>query len=93
MTYHSSKGLDFETVFLPGMDSGLSIFKKSNENLERTLFYVASTRSRRNLFISYSGDRPHPFVAAMPKNLIHNIAISDGTGSSDNPDSDDDDYY
>lgn len=92
MTYHSSKGLDFETVFLPSMDSGLSIFKKSNENLERTLFYVASTRSRRNLFISYSGDRPHPFVAAMPKNLIHNIAISDGKGTSGSSDSDDD-YY
>jgi superfamily I DNA/RNA helicase len=92
MTYHSSKGLDFETVILPGMDSGLSIFKKNSENLERTLFYVASTRSRRNLFISYTGDDPHPFVAAMPKKLIHNIAISDETGSSGSSDSDDD-YY
>lgn len=92
MTYHSSKGLDFETVILPGMDSGLSIFKNNSENLERTLFYVASTRSRRNLFISYTGDSPHPFVAAMPKNLIHNIAISDQNVASGETDSVDD-YY
>ena len=76
MTYHSAKGLDFETVFLPGLDSGISIFNNDDEDLERRLFYVASTRSRRNLFISYSGNDPHRFVAQMPNDLLVKISIN-----------------
>jgi hypothetical protein len=62
MTYHSSKGLDFETVFLPGLDENSTIFNRNDEAMDRRLFYVAATRSRRNLFISYTGKMPHPFV-------------------------------
>lgn len=74
MTYHSAKGLDFETVFLPGMDASLTIWK-NNEDMERRLFFVAATRSRRNLFISYSGATPHRFVSGMPRDLIETIDI------------------
>lgn len=74
MTYHSAKGLDFETVFLPGLDARLSIWKSEDE-MERRLFYVAATRSRRNLFISYSGTTPHRFILGMPQDLIEKIPI------------------
>lgn len=68
MTYHSSKGLDFETVFLPGLDSQMKIGGKSH--LARPAFFVASTRSRRNLFLTYSGPAAHEFVRAIPQHLV-----------------------
>lgn len=55
MTYHSSKGLDFDNVFLPGLSQSLYI--SSNERLSRTLFMVAMTRSRNNLYLTHSGSR------------------------------------
>jgi len=51
MTYHSAKGLDFDHVFLPFLSTDLFISKSK----EITLFMVAMTRSRKNLFITYSG--------------------------------------
>lgn len=45
MTYHSSKGLDFDLVFLPYCDS---------YTCDNQLFMVAMTRSRQDLYISYS---------------------------------------
>jgi superfamily I DNA/RNA helicase len=76
MTYHSSKGLDFETVFIPGLDENYTIFNRNDEAMDRRLFYVAATRSRRNLFISYTGTTPHPFVANMPQDLLDKMVIS-----------------
>ena len=55
MTYHSSKGLDFDNVFLPGLNQSLYI--NSSERLSRTLFMVAMTRSRNNLYLTHSGSR------------------------------------
>lgn len=55
MTYHSSKGLDFDNVFLPGLNQSLYI--NSSERLSRTLFMVAMTRSRNNLYQTHSGSR------------------------------------
>jgi len=51
MTYHSSKGLDFDNVFLPFLNNSLYI----SPNNEETLFMVAITRSRKNLYLSYFG--------------------------------------
>lgn len=53
MTYHSSKGLDFDNVFLPGLNQSLYI--NSSERLSRTLFMVAMTRSRNNLYLTHNG--------------------------------------
>jgi superfamily I DNA/RNA helicase len=55
MTYHSSKGLDFDNVFMPGLNQSLYI--NSSEMLSRTLFMVAMTRSRKNLYLTHSGAR------------------------------------
>lgn len=53
MTYHSSKGLDFDNVFMPYLNN--SLFIVPDETLSKTLFMVAMTRSRNNLYLTYSG--------------------------------------
>lgn len=55
MTYHSAKGLDFDTVFLPFLHSGTYIYDK-------TLFMVGMTRSKQNLYLTYSGNDKHHFL-------------------------------
>jgi hypothetical protein len=59
MTYHSAKGLDFDNVFLPYLNN--SLFIVSDETLSKTLFMVAMTRSRNNLYLTYSGYK-HPYL-------------------------------
>ena len=56
MTYHSSKGLDFDNAFLPMLDEGNMWFppEKYNDNKLKTLFMVAMTRSKKNLYLSYT---------------------------------------
>lgn len=53
MTYHSAKGLDFDNVFIPFLNN--SLFIVPDETLSKTLFMVAMTRSRNNLYLTYSG--------------------------------------
>lgn len=61
MTYHSSKGLDFKTVFIPFLNQGYEIWRESISRA-KTLFFVALTRSREQLLLSYSGNSRHPFL-------------------------------
>lgn len=68
MTYHSSKGLDFQAVFLPFLSDSLEIWR-TDQSRERTLFFVALTRSRQNLFLTYSG-YPHPLLEEIPEELL-----------------------
>ncbi|MFO7535388.1 MAG: 3'-5' exonuclease [Kiritimatiellia bacterium] len=75
MTYHSAKGLDFETVFLPFLDKNTQ-FRRDDAVLDRTLFFVACTRSRRNLFLSHHSPIPHPYVQAMPQDELKKFACS-----------------
>lgn len=72
MTYHSSKGLDFENVFLPFLNSYFYL----PQNKEKTLFMVAMTRSRKNLYLTYSGDTHYDLVGKF-KNDCTQINISD----------------
>jgi superfamily I DNA/RNA helicase len=55
MTYHSAKGMDFDNVFLPFLSDDTNISRGDEE----TLFMVAITRSKMNLFITYSGFLHH----------------------------------
>ncbi len=64
MTMHSSKGLEFDVVFLPGWEEGLfphqkSIEEKGQNGLEeeRRLAYVGITRAKKMLNISFSMNR------------------------------------
>jgi hypothetical protein len=72
MTYHSAKGLDFETVMIPELNEGTWFWK--DEDIARRLFFVACSRSRKNLFLSYSASRPHEYVQSMPQELLKHSA-------------------
>ena len=62
MTLHASKGLEFETVFMIGMEEGLfphsrSILDKQELEEERRLCYVGMTRAKQQLFLTYARQR------------------------------------
>ncbi|MEY4343967.1 MAG: hypothetical protein RI970_661, partial [Pseudomonadota bacterium] len=64
MTMHAAKGLEFDVVFLPGWEEGLfphqkSIDEKGHQAIEeeRRLAYVAITRAKKRLFISFVNNR------------------------------------
>ncbi len=64
MTLHGAKGLEFDTVFLPGWEDGLfpsqrSMDENGNKGLEeeRRLAYVGITRARRRAIISHVANR------------------------------------
>lgn len=63
MTMHGSKGLEFDAVFIPDVNEGMVPYQKSVEdgNLEeeRRLLYVAMTRARDYLHLSYTKQRFH----------------------------------
>ncbi|MCP4131801.1 MAG: UvrD-helicase domain-containing protein [bacterium] len=63
MTIHASKGLEFNTVFIPGCEEGIipfSLFGKPEDKEreeEERLFYVGITRTEKNLFLTHAKKR------------------------------------
>ncbi len=62
MTVHSAKGLEFDCVFITGLEEGLFPHENSASDRdgleeERRLMYVAITRARRRLYLSFSQTR------------------------------------
>lgn len=62
MSVHSAKGLEFDAVFVVGLEenlfpSFLSMKKAEEIDEERRLFYVAITRARKHLFLTYANSR------------------------------------
>jgi DNA helicase-2/ATP-dependent DNA helicase PcrA len=62
MTVHSAKGLEFDAVFITGLEEGLfphenSAKEEGGVEEERRLMYVAITRARKRLFMSFSQTR------------------------------------
>ncbi len=63
MTIHASKGLEFNTVFIPGCEKGIIPFelfgKKEDKELleEERLFYVGVTRTEKNLYLTHAKRR------------------------------------
>ena len=64
MTLHSAKGLEFDTVFLPGWEEGLFPNQRAMEETgragleeERRLAYVGLTRARHRAYVSYAANR------------------------------------
>jgi superfamily I DNA/RNA helicase len=77
MTFHSSKGLDFQNVFIPGLNQNSTIVSKraleNDPELDRRLLFVAVTRSRKNLFMSHSGQTPHALLKNLPASVIARV--------------------
>jgi DNA helicase-2/ATP-dependent DNA helicase PcrA len=87
MTVHASKGLEFDYVFITGLEENLfphqrmgDSSKNDDTEEERRLFYVALTRARKKLFLTYAGMRtifgskqmniPSEFVIEMDDDLV-----------------------
>ena len=61
MTYHSAKGLQFETVIIP-------FYKGARNTDEKKALYVAMTRTYRNLYILYEDTLLYP-LSNVPERL------------------------
>ncbi len=79
MTIHSAKGLEFNNVFITGLEDGLfphenSIMERDGLDEERRLMYVAITRARQRLYLSFAR-RPRRMPSRLDP-LQHEIALS-----------------
>ncbi|MEZ5616706.1 MAG: 3'-5' exonuclease [Rhodocyclaceae bacterium] len=85
MTVHSAKGLEFDAVFISGLEEGLfphenSVREEKGLEEERRLMYVAVTRARKRLYISHAQTRmlhgqtrynlPSRFFDEIPEELL-----------------------
>jgi DNA helicase-2/ATP-dependent DNA helicase PcrA len=85
MTVHSAKGLEFDVVFLTGLEEGLfpheqSVHERDGLEEERRLAYVAITRARNRLYLSHAQTRmlhgqtryniPSRFLEEIPEQLL-----------------------
>lgn len=74
MTIHLAKGLEFDNVFIAGVAEGLLPHGRSLENEdsleeERRLMYVAMTRAKKKLYVSFSGI-PSRFIGEIPEDCV-----------------------
>ncbi len=91
MTLHSAKGLEFDAVFMPGMEEGLLPHYKSKLNPdeleeERRLCYVGMTRARKWVFLTYTERRnlfgevwhhdPSRFLDELPESTVKWISAT-----------------
>src|SRR5918996_3076080 len=88
MTLHNAKGLEFEVVFIAGMEDGVfphhrSMTDPDELEEERRLAYVGITRARKRLYLTHAWSRslfgassynpPSRFLGEMPLDLVHEI--------------------
>ena len=80
MTIHAAKGLEFPYVFIVGLEENLFpslMSKESEENMEeeRRLFYVAITRAKKRVFITFAASRFKwgQFIDCTPSRFITEI--------------------
>lgn len=95
MTVHASKGLEFKYVFVTGLEDGLFPHERQNERItgedreeERRLFYVALTRAKEKLFLSFANFRtifgsrninaPSEFISDIPGDIIEKEGEASG---------------
>jgi len=84
MTVHGSKGLEFDMVFLPGLEDGIfpsnkSIDERNGVEEERRLMYVAITRAKKHLIMSFAKSRYifGDVVNSMPSRFIKELPESE----------------
>ena len=93
MTVHAAKGLEFACVFLVGLEeslfpSGMSVNTREELEEERRLFYVAVTRAKKHLWLTYANTRyrygqlvqndPSRFIDEMPEEQIDKTSSGGG---------------
>jgi len=96
MTIHAAKGLEFPCVFSVGLEenlfpSSMSLYDRADLEEERRLFYVAVTRAKQRLWVTYAGSRyrfgsliqndPSRFLEEIPKEYLDQTF----TGMSNRP--------
>lgn len=99
MTLHSAKGLEFNTVFLVGMEEGLFPHQRSSNDPnqleeERRLCYVGVTRARQRLTLTYAESRRlhgadfYPqasrFLRELPRELVEEVRVGGNVASTAN---------
>ena len=100
MTLHSAKGLEFDTVFLTGLEEGLfPHFRSAGDRRaleeERRLCYVGMTRARTLLFLTYAlsrrsalekeGRTPSRFLNEIPTKLLAGDAPTEAPTAAASP--------
>ncbi len=93
MTVHAAKGLEFNAVFITGLEEGLFPHQNSQRvdgglDEERRLMYVAITRARRRLYLSFAQRRmlngqvsygaPSSFLKELPDELLQWLSPRQG---------------
>lgn len=82
MTLHSAKGLEFDTVFLPGWEEGLFPHQRALDEgglksleEERRLAYVGITRARKRVHISFAANRRihNQWQSAIPSRFVDEL--------------------
>ena len=81
MTVHAAKGLEFPVVFITGLEEGLFPYAREDEDTadkeeERRLCYVALTRAKHKIFLSYASYRTvfGSKNATLPSQFISDIS-------------------
>jgi len=78
MTLHAAKGLEFQVVFMVGMEEGLfphsrSLMEKNELEEERRLCYVGITRAKQKLFLTYA--RKRLFFGQRTTNMVSRFIL------------------
>jgi len=93
MTLHSAKGLEFDAVFISGVEEDLmphsrSVYSLEELEEERRLCYVGMTRAKKYLWLLFTKQRalwgekketlPSRFIMELPQNLVNFRSLADG---------------
>ncbi len=95
MTLHNAKGLEYEAVFVVGCEDGsfphMKALEEGGEEEERRLCYVAITRARQRLYMTWTRERrlfgraernlPSRFVDELPEELVERGSSAVGAGA------------
>ena len=96
MTLHAAKGLEFDVVFMVGMEEGVfpharSLFEPSELEEERRLCYVGMTRAKQQLYMIHASSRtlygktqhnvPSRFISDIPEEIIEQPLGSGATSA------------
>jgi len=100
MTLHNAKGLEFDVVFMAGMEDGVfphyrSMTDSAELEEERRLAYVGITRARRRLYLTHAWSRslfggsnfnpPSRFLGEIPGEYVRAVAPEGRPGSGEAP--------